>query len=94
MEPTINLTGSALVSVLIVPTIQYAKKHWKLVREVPMVAFVLMGILVYGVSVLYQGVVFGSWEFASANIINTAIMNGLLAVGIKVGLKTVGKIKK
>jgi len=86
MEPSVTLTGSALVGALIVPTVAYAKKHWKMARETPLVVFCLVGVLAYGVALLWTWHLTGAWVF-DGNVISAAVNNALIAIGFKVGYK-------
>jgi len=89
-----EFTGSALVSVLVVPTVQWLKGHVKLFEEVPLATYLLMGVLVYGVTVLYTGKTTGAWVFAGADLFNTVLDNAWIAVTGKVALKTYQRMAK
>lgn len=88
-----EFTGSALVTVLIIPLINYLKKHSKFFDEVPAATFVLMGVLVYGVTVVYTGMTTGAWVFAGSVLFTMVLNNAWVAVGGKVVQKTYSKLK-
>lgn len=90
---SLPITGSALVGALLLPTVGYFKKHWKAAREVPAVTFVVIGVLSYGVAVLYTYNLTGAWVF-NGQVVSSAIATALAAIGFKVGHKTATKALK
>ena len=90
---SLPITGSALVGALIVPAIGYGKKHWKLMKEVPAVTFVAVGLLSYGVALLYTHQLTGVWVFGGS-VLSSAITTALAGIGFKAAHKTAEKALK
>ena len=84
-----HITFHGLAALLVAPTVQWLKKRFKSFEEVPLAKFLVVGILSYGVAVLYVGLVFGFWEFANQEIINGTLITALAAIGLNVTRKTV-----
>lgn len=78
-----------LLGLVVMPTVLYLKKVAKFLDELPIITFIIVGLLSYGMTVVYVGFTTGIWAAEippeTVEIIKTQM---LIAIGLKTGHKT------
>lgn len=81
-----------IIGLVVMPTILYLKKAVNWLDDLPIVTFIIVGALAYGVTVVYIGFTTGVWApEIPPEMVEIVKTQMLVALGLKAGHKTYKK---